>query len=125
MARNDFPVISDRRRPGDDGPREVKPGDSWEETVYEDIGGDWKKREWGEEIGNVTLRHSRAPDQGIEVQASFRFHDDDTVEVSGPVPGKGTWRGKGSLRIVEGKGKFANRKDDEVPVDSTNPKRWG
>jgi hypothetical protein len=126
MAKIDFPAISDRgaQSPGP-SPREPQPGDTWDETVYEDTGGDWKNGEWGDEIGKVTLKHSGASDRGVVVHASFTFHgDDNTIEATGPVPGNGTWRGKGTLRIVRSTGKFANRKD-ELPVESTNPKRWG
>jgi hypothetical protein len=125
MAKNDFPAISDRgARPEDTGSREPQP-DTWDETVYEDTGGDWRNGEWGDEIGTVTLKQSRTSDRGTVVEASFRFKDNDTVELSGPVPGNGTWRGKSSLRTVRGTGKFENRKGRDVPVDSTNPKRWG
>jgi hypothetical protein len=126
MARIDFPAISDRGpRPADTSSREPQPGDTWDETVYEDTGGDWRNGEWGDEIGKVTLKQSRTSDRGNVVEASFTFTDTDTVELSGAVPGNGTWRGKGSLRIVKGTGKFADRKGRDVTVDSTNPKRWG
>jgi hypothetical protein len=125
MAKIDFPAISNGQAgPAGANDREPQPDRSWDETVYEDIGGDWRNGEWGEEIGKVTLKQSRSSDRGIVVEASFRFDDDETVELSGPVPGNGTWRGKSKLRIVRGTGKFADRRG-EVEVDSTNPKRWG
>lgn len=93
------------------------------ETLYQDTGGDWRNGEWGDEIGKVTLTHSRPGEQGITVRVSFEFRDGDTVEFSGLVPGNGTWRGRGRLRFERGRGKFADR-GGELDVDSTNPKRW-
>lgn len=124
----DFPVISNGE------PRQVGPslGDATfgdtalqEETLYEDIGGDWRNGEWGKEIGTVTLKHYPTTVRGrILVRAWFVFDDDSTVEYGGLVPGGSSWQGKGRLGFRGGSGKFSNR-GDELDVESTNPKRWG
>lgn len=63
LPRYDFPAISDA---GDEerrvGPRleEASFGESviQEEVLYEDVGGEWRKGEWGERIGMVRLIQS-------------------------------------------------------------------
>jgi hypothetical protein len=120
MAKDDFPAISDgEARPEGDSSRDAKPGATWEETVYEDIGGDWKNGEWGDEIGTVRLEQSDG-----EVTASFTFREAPggrKVKYRGPVPGGGSWRGKSTLRHVDGD----DRGRPNLEVESTNPKRWG
>lgn len=126
--RYDFPAISDR----DDrhvGPSlaEARLGDTVidEETLYEDVGGNWRKGERGPAIGTVTLSQVPTSVRGrIIVHAWFVFNNGETAECAGLVPGEGSWRGKGRLGFRGGTGKFADRRG-ELEVDSTNPRRWG
>lgn len=122
MPTHDFPAVSDGR-----AGRGGRPGDVRKETLYEYIEGkNWKKGEWGEKIGSVELSHPRGAGEGITVVASFAFDNDETVQYTGPVPGNGTWRGKGRFRFEKGTGKFADpKRRPNLDVDSTNPKRWG
>jgi hypothetical protein len=112
MAKDDFPAVSD-------GPTPAEPGD-WEETLYEVVEGkDWKKKQWGDEIGTVRLEQSDG-----EVEATFTFREAPggrKVKYRGPVPGGGSWRGESTLRHVEGD----DRGRPNLKVESTNPKRWG
>jgi hypothetical protein len=127
-ARYDFPAISDgETQQIGPGLADARFGDTvlQEETLYEDIGGDWQNGEWGREIGTVTLKHYPTTVQDrILVRAWFVFDDGDTIEYGGLVPGGRSWKGKGRLGFRGGSGKFANR-GDELDVESTNPKRWG
>jgi hypothetical protein len=124
----DFPAISESKgqRVGPPLP-DAKFGDTVleEEPLYEETGGDWRKGEWGEQIGTVTLSHHPTTVKGrILVHATFRFNDDEIVEYAGLVPGNGSWQGQGRLGYLGGSGKFSDPRDD-LDVDSTNPKRWG
>jgi len=96
-----------------------------EEQVFEDVGGDWKNGEWGDQVGTVLLKHTPTTVEGrIIVCATFMFDDGDTVEYAGLVPGHGSWQGKGRLGYRGGTGKFASPRG-ELDVESTNPKRFG
>jgi hypothetical protein len=127
-ARNDFPAISNGQTQQVGQPLgQATFGDTvlQGETLFEDIGGDWRNGEWGQEIGTVTLKHypTTVRDK-ILLRAWFVFNDGDTVEYGGLVPGGSKWQGKGRLGFRGGSGKFANR-GDELDVESSNPKRWG
>jgi hypothetical protein len=127
--RFDFPAISNgETRHFGQSLDEATFGDTvlQEENLYQDIGGDWKNGEWGQQIGTVTLKHYPTTVQRrILVRAWFVFDDGDTVEYGGLVPAEdGVWKGRGRLGFRGGSGKFANRGDD-LNVESTNPKRWG
>jgi hypothetical protein len=127
--RYDFPVVSERA---------VRPlGPSLDEagfgnvvldgdTVFEDLGGDaWKDREWGKQIGTLTLVQVPTIVAGrVTVEATFVFDDGDQVTYKGLVPGNGSWKGRGRFGFVTGTGKFADR-GGEIGVESTNPKHWG
>lgn len=130
-TRYDFPAISDGEvRSIGPSLSEATFGDVvlQESPLYEDIGGDWKNGEWGEQIGIVTLKHFPTTVQGrIFVRAQFIFDDGqtaETVEYAGLVPGDGSWQGKGRLGYRGGTGRFSDRRAD-LDVESTNPKRWG
>lgn len=123
----DFPAISegDERRVGP-SLAEASFGDTVieEETLYEDIGGDWKEGERGAAIGTVTLTHSPTTVRGrIIVHAWFVFDNGETAEYAGLVPGEGSWQGRGRLGYRGGTGKFADRRG-HLEVESTNPKNW-
>ena len=126
--RNDFPVISEREdQDAGASLRDATPGDTVfdEETLYEDVGGNWKGGERGDKVGTVMLRQYVTKNrERTPVRAWFVFDDGDTVEYAGLVPGKGKWRGKGRFGFRGGTGKFADR-GGELNVESTNPKRWG
>jgi hypothetical protein len=126
--RYDFPAISNGngRRVGP-SLAEATFGDTVleEETLYEDVGGDWRKGEWGEAIGTVTLRQSPTSVPGrVLLSAWFVFDNGESAEYSGLVPGEGSWRGVSRLGYGGGTGKFADRRG-HLEVDSVNPKRWG
>jgi hypothetical protein len=99
-----------------------------EEPLYEDVGGDWKNGEWGEQVGTVRLTHEPTTTPGrIFVRAAFVFGREDTEETvtyEGLVPGKGSWQGRGRLGFVSGTGKFTDR-GGQLDVESVNPKHWG
>jgi hypothetical protein len=125
--RFDFPAISNGngRRAGP-ALAEATFGDTVleEETLYEDVGGDWRNGEWGEAIGTVTLRQSPTSVPGrVLLDAWFVFDNGETAEYAGLVPGEGSWRGKGRLGYRGGTGRFADRRG-HLEVDSTNPKHW-
>jgi len=130
LPRYDFPAISDA---GDEerrvGPRleEASFGESviQEEVLYEDVGGEWRKGEWGERIGMVRLIQSPTTVGGkVLLRAWFLFDDGTTAEYAGLVPGEGTWQGEGELGFRGGTGKFEGRRG-HLHVESVNPKRWG
>lgn len=126
--RYDFPAVS-----GGDGQdagpslAEARFGDVVlrEEPLYEDIGGDWANGEWGPRIGSVTIEHRPTSDpKRILARATFIFDDGDTVEFVGLVPGAGSWKGRGRFGYRGGTGKFQFPRA-QLPVESTNPRRWG
>jgi hypothetical protein len=124
----DFPVISDRDA-GETraGPDETEPGKakSWEETLFQDVEGNWQEGQRGPEIGTLMLREYKTKKpKRVLVRAWFVFDDGDTVEYAGLAPGEGSWKGRGRFGFRGGTGKFADR-GGELDVDSTNPKRWG
>jgi len=126
-TRYDFPAISAEGRDAGAGFREVRFGEIAfrEETLFEDIGEDWKNGGWGKSIGIVTLEHTPTSDaRRIWVRASFAFDDGDTVEYVGLVPGEGSWHGRGRLGYRGGTGKFTGARGP-LDVESTNPKHWG
>lgn len=125
--RYDFPAISDEGR--DAGPSFSDAGfgdvSFREETLFGDVGGDWKHGERGDPIGTVSLQHSPTTIPGrVWVRASFAFDDGDTVEYAGLVPGNGSWQGRGRVGYLGGTGKFVEPRG-ELDVESVNPKRWG
>ena len=112
----DFPVISD------DEKKAPKPGDTWEEKLYEATDARFAK---GRQMGRVELEAERG--QGPPyLTARFTFNDGDTVTLRGEVPGMGSWIGKGRVEYVpgSGSGKFKNR-TGSMEVEFENPKRWG
>jgi hypothetical protein len=124
----DFPVISVREA-GEAEPdlSKQEPGktEAWEETLYQDVGGNWQEGEWGQKVGTVMLREYLTKNRRrTPVRAWFMFDDGETVEYAGLVPGNGSWSGRGRLGYRGGTGRFADR-GGELDVESTNPKRWG
>jgi len=115
--RYDFPVVSLSK------PKRPKRGEEWQETIYDAKDRDWKKGEHGEKFGTVKMTHADEEDPK-SVTTQFTFDDGDTVTYEGKVPGNGFWKGKERHRFREGIGKFEGR-DDEIEVESVNPKRWG
>ena len=127
-SKYDFPVISgDDRQVAGPSLDEAEFGDvtTHGETLFEYVGGDWKKGVRGEPVGTLTLVHSPTMVKGrVFVRAIFVFDDGDTVEYGGLVPGNGSWKGKGRFGYRGGTGKFAEPRG-EIQVESTNPKLWG
>jgi len=115
--RYDLPVMSLSK------PKRPKRGEEWQEPIYDAKDVDWKKGKHGPEFGSVKLTHADE-ENPKSVVAVFTFDDGDEVTYDGGVPGNGSWKGKGRTTFREGTGKFENR-NDEIDVESVNPKRWG
>jgi hypothetical protein len=115
----DFPVLSDERVPAGRTLEDAGPGDQivYEEKVWR-LG---EERQPGDFLGVVTLvetvtnRPGRRP-----FSATFDLEGfDDAIEVSGMVPGNGTWIGRG---VGNGRG---GGRTGRVPIEGWNPKSWG
>jgi hypothetical protein len=103
--RYDFPAISDKeQRPQSE--------EATRETLFEDHP-DWKDGARGPQIGTVRL---------TSTTSEFTFGDGDKVTYEGSVPASG--KGRVRFKRNSGSGKFRGR-DDEIDVESVNPKRWG
>jgi hypothetical protein len=103
--RYDFPAISYKEQ--HPASEEATP-----ETLFEDHP-DWKDGARGPRIGTVRLTSSTSV---------FTFDDGDKVTYEGSVPASG--KGRVRFKRDSGTGKFRGR-DDEIDVESANPKRWG
>jgi hypothetical protein len=123
---HDFPAVSESVDAGSTGSLiEARPGTTVivDDTVYQWVGPDPYDR--GEQIGTVTIVHWKsATGDRVPFTAHFEFDDGDTVSLTGVVPGKGTWKGKGVVAYGGGTGKFAGR-TGQLDLESDNPKRWG
>jgi hypothetical protein len=120
-----FPLVSDRGK-GQDwtevkvGPHvRVRPEPVYDPTDERFGHGDGSK-------GAVTISHG---DQGNGSFAAF-FHLDDGSEavVTGRMPGmdeKSLWVGSTTVHVDQGTGQFEPWVDQDIPLDSENPKRWG
>jgi hypothetical protein len=110
MAR--LPVLDDSVF-SDGGPAAPKAGDRWVETVWDFVS--WEQH--GKERGTVTIEADRTSPPGF--RATFELRGYDLIEVSGKVPGGGSWKGKGTGRAVGAGG------TKDIPFEFRNPKRWG
>jgi hypothetical protein len=97
----------------DGGSAAPKPGDRWVETVWEFE--TWKQH--GQKLGRVRIEANRTTPPGF--RATFELKGHDPIEVTGKVPGRGSWKGKGTGRAIG-----AGRTKD-VPFEFRNPKGWG
>jgi hypothetical protein len=117
--RYDFPAVSNGEA------KTPEAGKTFEENLFQyDETRDWTKSEHGLRIGRVLLTYPKAPVKPKRVEAAFEFDNRETVTYEGPIPGNGSWKGRGGLQFQRGSGKFKDR-GDEIEVDSVNPKRWG
>jgi hypothetical protein len=95
---------------------------TWNEALHKDHP-DWREGPRGPEIGTVTIAEAGSRGRQPTFTATFRFTDAPEelgeMEYSGPIPGDGSWRGKGRAARRKGPGR------EEIEVDSVNPKRWG
>ena len=119
----DYPVISDDRESAGASLAEIEPGQRIlsDEKVYA-TDDEWSKLD---HIGDVTIQETRSTRPGkILFTALFDFGERGTIEVSGLVPGEGTWNGRGQAASGRGTVDFAGR-SGPVPIEGRNPKRWG
>jgi hypothetical protein len=108
----DYHVISDG------GPKEPKPGDQWEEPVYEEQPPPGSKKKGDKQIGTVEI-HAKGPADAPRFDAFFTFTDPPcSITVRGDVPGRDNWQGKGKAN-AEGEGR-----QKEIDIEFWNPKRW-
>lgn len=100
------------------GPTEPKPGDQWQEDVYEEAPPPGSKKPGDKKVGTVEI-HAKGPADEPRFDAFFTFTEPPcSIKVDGKVPGRGTWRGKGKAN-AEGEGR-----QKEIDIEFWNPKRW-
>jgi hypothetical protein len=115
----DYDVISEggpkNREPGE----KPKPGDRWEESVFNENPpvGSWRH---GDTIVGTVEIHAKGPEEDPRFDAAFTFTappcsirvDDEKV------PGGKDWKGKRTVK-ARGEGREA-----DVEIEFRNPKRW-
>jgi len=78
---------------------------------------DWER---GDELGWVTIEETVTTRPGHRpFRATFDLEGYDPIEVTGVVPGDGTWVGRG-----RGSGRGGDR-TGAVAIEGRNPKSWG
>jgi hypothetical protein len=97
----------------DGGSAAPEAGARWTETVWEFM--TWKQH--GKKLGKVTIEANKTTPPGF--RATFDLQGYDPIEVTGKVPGRGSWKGKGTGRAMG-----AGRTKD-IPFEFRNPKGWG
>ena len=99
------------------GPKDPKPGNQWDEPVYEELP-PGSKQPGDKRIGTVEI-HAKGPAEEPRFDAFFTFTEPPcSIKVDGKVPGRGSWQGQGKAN-AEGEGR-----QKEIDVEFWNPKRW-
>lgn len=121
-AQDRLPIFDDHVI-SDGGPKEPKPGDTWDEPVWKEEPPDGNWGHGDRTIGTVKIR-AKGPAGNPEFDADFTFTDPPCrIKVDGKVPGRDTWQGKGKAKAKGQVGPCEGR-EAEIEIEFRNPKRW-